>query len=70
MTQFLRTILVDSDPDSRASLRQMLALTSSLVVGEFSQLSEALVGAPPCRPDVLIVEIPSEQGSPCPLGIM
>ena len=62
MTQFLRTILVDSDPDSRASLRQMLALTSSLVVGEFSQLSEALVGAPPCRPDVLIVEIPSEQG--------
>ena len=62
MTSVLRMIIVDSDPESRASLRQMLSSTPSVVVGEFSRILEARAGAPPCRPDVLIVEIPFEEG--------
>lgn len=62
MTSVLQVIIVDSDPESRASLRQMLSCTPSVVVGEFSRILEAQAGAPPCRPDVLIVEIPFEEG--------
>ena len=62
MAPFLRTIIVDSDPDSRAKLRQMLAVIPSVVVvGEIPNVSEALVEAPARRADVLIVEIPSGQ---------
>ncbi|HET7853065.1 MAG TPA: response regulator [Candidatus Methylomirabilis sp.] len=62
MSQFLRVILVDSDPASRASVRQILLATSSLVVAEFSRIVEALAGAAPYRPDLVILEVPTEQG--------
>jgi pilus assembly protein CpaE len=59
----LRTIIIDSDEDSRVNLRQVLAGTPSVVVGEFRDVSEALHTAPAYRPDVLIVEIPSGQAN-------
>lgn len=63
MAPLQRTLIVDSDANSRSSLRQILAgIPSAAVVGEIADLSEALVEAPACRPDILIVEIPPEDG--------
>ena len=62
MASFLRTILIDSDEDSRVSLRHMLTGTPSVIVGEFHDIPEALRTAPAHRPDVAVVEIPLEQG--------
>lgn len=62
MTPLLRTIIIDSEEDSRASLQQMLGDTLSVIVGEFRNIPEALRTAPAYRPDVLIVEIPLEEG--------
>ena len=62
MAHLLRTIIIDSDDDSRVSLRHILAGTPSVVVGEFRNMPEALRTAPAYRPDVVIVEIPLEQG--------
>ncbi len=59
MRPLLRTIVLDSDPDSRASLRRMLAgIPSVSLVGEFAGLSDAVLQAPALRPDVILVEIP------------
>ncbi|MGH7405489.1 MAG: AAA family ATPase [Candidatus Methylomirabilales bacterium] len=60
MATLLRTVIVDSDQDSRANLRRIVGATASVVVGEFSSIGEAFREAPACRPDVLVVEIPSE----------
>jgi pilus assembly protein CpaE len=63
MARLQRTLIVDSDAESRANLRQILAgIPSTAVIGEIGNLSEALVEAPACHPDVLMVEIPSEDG--------
>ncbi|MFQ5520468.1 MAG: AAA family ATPase [Candidatus Methylomirabilia bacterium] len=62
MAFVLRTIIVSSDAGSRASLRRILTAGPSTVVGEFSDIPQALSAAPACRPDVLIVEVPAEQG--------
>ena len=62
MTALLRTIIIDSDEDSRVSLQRILAGTPSVTVGEFCTIPEALGTAPAYRPDVVIVEIPLEQG--------
>lgn len=62
MTPLLRTIIIDSDEDSRGSLQHILAGTPSVIVGEFHNIPEALRTAPAYRPDVVIVEIPLEQG--------
>lgn len=62
MTVLLRTIIIDSDEGSRASLQRMLAGTPSVIVGEFPNIPEALRTAAAYRPDVVIVEIPLEQG--------
>jgi pilus assembly protein CpaE len=62
MNPLLRTIIIDSDEDSRAGLRHILAGTQSVIVGEFRDVPEALRTAPAYRPDVAIVEIPLEQG--------
>lgn len=64
MAPVLRAIIVDSDADSRAALRRLLAATPSVVVvGEFSRIAEASGEAPARRPDVLIAEIPYERGA-------
>jgi pilus assembly protein CpaE len=62
MTALLRTIIIDSDEDSRANLQSILAGTPSVIVGEFGNIPEALRTAPAYRPDVVIAEIPLEQG--------
>lgn len=63
MTPLQRTLIVDSDAASRANLRHILAgIPSAVVIGEIDDLSQALVEAPDCHPDVLIVEIPPEEG--------
>jgi pilus assembly protein CpaE len=57
----LRTVIVDSDPQVRASIRQMLAAMPSVtVVGEYGDVSEAALKAPGGRPDLMIVEVPVE----------
>jgi len=62
MAALLRTIIIDSDDTSRANLRGILAGTPAVLVGEFSNISEALRTAAAYRPDVLIVEVPIDQG--------
>jgi pilus assembly protein CpaE len=62
MNALLRTIIIDSDEDSRVSLQQILAGAPSVIVGEFRNIPEALHTAPAYRPDVVIVEIPLGQG--------
>lgn len=67
MASVLRTVLIDSDPDSLAALRRMLATSSSaVIVGEFASVAEALVEAPVRRPDLIVVEIPARQVSEGP----
>lgn len=55
----LRTVVIDSDPESRAALRRMLATSgAAAVVGEFADLGDAAVSeAEARRPDVLVVEL-------------
>jgi len=55
----LRAVIVDSDPEARASIRHTLAAVSSIaVVGEHDDATEASLTAPGSRPDVMIVEVP------------
>src|SRR5262245_34858612 len=54
----LRAVVVDSDPDTRATVRRMLSGMSAVaVVGEYTDASEAALQAPAGRPDVIIVEV-------------
>ena len=55
----LRTVVVDSDPESRALLRGLLATNrSTVIVAEFADTAEALVEAHARHPDLMIVELP------------
>lgn len=55
----LRTVVVDSDPDVRASIRRALAgVPLVAVVDEYDDASAAALKAPASRPDVMIVEVP------------
>lgn len=55
----LRTIIVDSDGESRAALRRILGATPSVVlVGEYVDPQRALLEAPERHPDILILELP------------
>ena len=61
MASVLRTILVDSDPESLATLRRLFAASAGVViVGEFPDIAQALVEGPSRNPDLLIVEIPRQ----------
>lgn len=55
----LRTVVFDSDPESRAAVRRMLATgNTSAIVGEFADLGDAAMAeAEARRPDVLVVEL-------------
>jgi pilus assembly protein CpaE len=56
----LRTVIVDSDPEARASIRNALAAVSSFaLVGEYGDATEAALKASSSRPDLMIVEIPT-----------
>jgi pilus assembly protein CpaE len=61
MASVLRTILVDSDAESLTTLRRVLASSqAAVIVGEFSDVNQALLEGPGRNPDLLIVEIPRE----------
>jgi len=58
MTSSLRTVIVDSDADSAAALKRILATSPSVVlVGEFVNARQAAHEAPGRRPDLVIVEV-------------
>jgi pilus assembly protein CpaE len=58
VTDLLRTIIVDSDTESVALLKRLLAGHPSVaVVGEFGQPAEAAHEAPGRRPDLVIAEV-------------
>jgi pilus assembly protein CpaE len=55
----LRTVIVESDAETRMALRRMLAASATaVIVGEFAALREAMLEAPARRPDVIMLEIP------------
>jgi pilus assembly protein CpaE len=55
----LRTIIVDSDPEARASIRHTLATVASVaIVGEYDGATDAALNVTAGRPDVMIVEVP------------
>ncbi|MFQ5691393.1 MAG: CpaE family protein, partial [Gemmatimonadota bacterium] len=62
MAPVLRTIVIDSDVQSLGNLRHILADTPSVLVGEFCDIPQAVREAQTTRTDVVIVEIPSNQG--------
>jgi pilus assembly protein CpaE len=67
MSSVLRTVLVDSDPESLATLRRVLAATpATVVVGEFPDVDQALLEGPARNPDLLIVEIPRHLAAQSP----
>jgi pilus assembly protein CpaE len=61
MASVLRIIVIDSNAESLGSVRHILAATPSVLVGEFCDIPQALREARTTRPDVVIVEIPSDQ---------
>ena len=62
MRSLLRVVIADSDPESRANVRQMVSAMRSVVVGEFSTIADVAREVPTCRPDILIVEVPPDPG--------
>jgi len=69
MTSSLRTVIVDSDADSTAALKRILATSPSVVlVGEFVNARQAAHEAPARHPDLVIVEVdetgPASNGGP------
>jgi pilus assembly protein CpaE len=60
MTNLLRVIVVDSDPGSRAALRDTLSSVPGVaVVGEHADLPQALRDAGSRSPDLFLVELPA-----------
>src|SRR5438128_348969 len=61
MSAILKTVIVDSDAQTRGALRHMLAqLQSVVVVAEYADAAEAVRRVGAQRPDVVIVEIRDE----------
>src|SRR5919197_2101476 len=61
MASVLRTILVDSDAESLATLRRLFAANAGVVIiGEFPDIAQALAEGPSRNPDLLVVEIPRQ----------
>src|SRR5687767_10150655 len=61
MASVLRTLLVDSDAESLTTLRRVLAASpGAVIVGEFSDVTQAVVEGPARNPDLLIMEIPRD----------
>jgi pilus assembly protein CpaE len=61
----LRTVIVDSDVESRAALRRLASTLSSVViVGEFGTTDEAAGAARTLHPDVVIADTSAESAQP------
>jgi DNA-binding NarL/FixJ family response regulator len=64
MTVMLRTVIIDSDPESRGLLRKTLATTPSVVVvGEYDETRQAAGDLLAQRPDLVVVEIPGDSAA-------
>jgi pilus assembly protein CpaE len=64
MASLVRIVIVDSDPDSRAALRRILGATPSVaLMGDFSDIPEAIRDCQGRHPDIFIAEVPHAQGS-------
>ena len=74
MASILRTLLVDSDAESLATLRRVLAATpSTVIVGEFSEVTQALLEGEARNPDLIILEIPrhvAAEGADAATGVI
>ncbi len=58
----LRAVLVDSDTGARAATRRLLVdIPTVTLVGEYSDLAEALLHAAATRPDLLVVEVDADE---------
>ena len=63
MSSALRTVIVDADAESRATLRSILTSNrATMFVAEYSDIGEALVEGPARRPDLIIVQLPQKGG--------
>jgi pilus assembly protein CpaE len=64
MNSVLRTVIIDSDADSRAAVRRILAgTTTTAIVGEFADVRDAtLLEIEARRPDLLVVEVKLDGG--------
>jgi pilus assembly protein CpaE len=61
MSSLLRTVIIDSDEQSRAAIRRMLAGIQSIVlVAEYADISQALLTASAHRADAVLVEVRDE----------
>jgi len=68
MSSPLRTVIIDSNPDSRAALRRFAsAVPSVAVAGEFKDTEQAARAVKGLHPDVLIAEVPGESAEPVQL---
>jgi pilus assembly protein CpaE len=64
MASLVRIVIVDSDPDSRAGLRRILGATPSVaLMGDFSDIPEAIRDCQGRHPDIFIAEVPHAKGS-------
>jgi pilus assembly protein CpaE len=60
----LQVVIIDSDPDHRAALRQLLGGTPAwVIVGEYADAADALLAVAPRRPDALLVEVDDTPGT-------
>src|SRR4029434_7132086 len=60
MPSILRIVVVDSDAESRTSLRKILGgMPGAVVVGEFGEVRQALLETPGRRPDLVLLEVPA-----------
>jgi len=58
MSSLLRTVIIDSDEQARATIRRILTgIQSIVVVAEYPDVSQALLTAPAHRADAVLVEI-------------
>jgi pilus assembly protein CpaE len=59
MSSALRTLIIDSDPESRATLRSILGSNrATMFVAEYSDISDALGEGPMRHPDLIFVQLP------------
>ena len=63
MVSMLKVVLIDSDSESRATLRRMLIRAHATVVAEYETVPEAAVSAPSHRPDIAIVEVTDDESA-------
>lgn len=66
----LRTVLVDSDAEARAATRRLLVdIPTVTLVGEYRDVSEALLQGAATRPDLLVVEVDGHESPAAAMAV-